>query len=62
MLGVCVLLLITWVTQPTKRRAVGPVLALLAVDQRRLLPVVLEQDRGRDVVAARSSRPLDHLS
>ena len=54
--------LITWVTQPTKRRAVGPVLVLLAVDQRHLLPAVLEQDRGRDAVTTRSSSPLDRLS
>jgi O-antigen ligase len=31
MIGVLALLLITWVTQPTKRRKVGPVLALLMV-------------------------------
>jgi len=31
MLGLLALLVITWVTQPTKRRAVGPVLALLTV-------------------------------
>ena len=31
MIGLLALLLITWVTQPSKRRAVGPVLVLLAV-------------------------------
>jgi len=31
MIGLVALLVITWMTQPTKRRAVGPVMALLAV-------------------------------
>ncbi len=46
MLGVLVLLAITWVTQPTKRRAVGPVLALLAVISAIYFPLFWNKTAG----------------
>jgi len=56
MLGLVAFLTITWVTQPTKRRAVGPVLALLAVISAVYFPLYWNKTGGTVAQPARAVR------